>query len=250
MRRFLLGFLLLISPFYPVLAQAKITDRLVAKTDESQESDDQEESKPSKKSSKRAERKKSEQKPHKRELLMFLPFGAGQFQNRDYIKGSILAFLQTVYFPYRYAELNRQADREAVQTNNYIVWAGGAQNLNDEQKIYVSNSRAWEAQRRKEAHLQTQLWLVTYLIGIVDAALNEPPASHSDASHNSNATTFANTKHSQLSANHQLVSDDRRPRPVFNWNIGLASQDPAVSVASAANPNIDLGLALNLKLKF
>lgn len=250
MRRCLLGFLLLLSPFYPVLAQAKITDRLVANTDESQESDDQEQSKQSKKSSERADRKKSQQKLHKSQLVMLLPFGAGQFQNRDYIKGSILAFLQAVYFPYRYAELNRQADQEAVQTNNYIVSRGGSPNLSDDDKVYVSKSRAFVNHQRKEALLQTQLWLFTYLIGIVDAALNDPPASHSDASHDSDAATFANTKHSQLSDNHQLVSDDRRPRPVFNWNIGLASQDPTVSVASAANPNIDLGLALNLKLKF
>lgn len=122
---------------------------------------------------KSATRRRTTTKPYKSMLLVLAPFGLGQFQNRDFISGSLIAAGQAATL-YMWYENQTSATKVAKVANTFMQSTPQNRRTPDQEK--------WLESRKKEVKTYNDtasLWLnITagiWAIGIVDAYINDPP---------------------------------------------------------------------------
>jgi hypothetical protein len=118
--------------------------------------------------------KKSSKKSDKSMFVALLPLGAGQFQNGDYILGSIVAAAQLGTAGYGYM-LDQESSTRTTAINTYIVEAQSASSdgtLTDEETTYVNNEKAAIEKIQTNRNYLLLGALATYVGGVTEAILS------------------------------------------------------------------------------
>lgn len=106
-------------------------------------------------------------------LYTLLPFGAGQFQNKSYILGTVFLGAEA-YALYFWYSKGQEASAFAATANKYLQENCPANGSNADCETYRVNSRNYTEQANKDSQMGLYGFLGLWVVGVAEAIINEP----------------------------------------------------------------------------
>jgi hypothetical protein len=170
-------------------------------------------------------------------FVALLPFGAGQFQNHNYLLG--LAFMAAEGGAlFMWYSKNQAADKTVEETNAYVK---ENTDIPDADKpafdTYVAERQKYVDQKRQEASLFLYGFVGLYAAGVIEAIINDnPPKAKSKKRKKRRYSGFAAKGGGLGRPIYKLIEpEERAPQLQFRWGLGLTP--PATAALTALPPS-------------
>jgi hypothetical protein len=178
-------------------------------------------------------------------LITLLPFGAGQFQNHNFILGLAFAAAEVgaIYFYYSNQDL---ADKTAADTNNYIAQNCPKNQLTPDQtdacQDFATKRQKYVEGKQQMATMGMIGFAVLWAVGVGQAYLSEPKAPKKKKKKRRLYGGFGeeDVRHE---GEYKLVDATEEPYyPQIHWDLGVL---PQASLKSPAEAGLSVGLHLD-----